>query len=217
VAFSWYDLGQLSVESVIGVYDPALGRHSLGLYTMLVEILQTAELGKHFHYAGYVLAEPSSMDYKLRVGSLQFFDPATSSWLSSPPFARAQSPAEIMRRRLDAAQGELRRAGVEAVRYLNPSLEIRGLLEQAPLCPTQPLLLVCGAREPSRVLVAWENDRGVYALLRARPVGATLTREGWPQVEILLFFGEAELGECRTAEEVADLTRAELSSMSTGA
>jgi arginine-tRNA-protein transferase len=213
VAFSWYDLGEVSVQSLTGVYDPALARYSLGLYTMLLEILQTAELGKHFHYSGYVLAEPSSMDYKRCVGDLQFFDPATSRWLSSPPFGPGQSPAEIMRRRLDEAEGELRRAGVDAVRYLNPSLQIRRLLEQAPQCPTQPLLLVCGATERSRVLVAWEQGLGVYALMRARPVVATLTREGVPPVEILLFFCEAELGELRTAEEVAGVVRVELSSM----
>jgi leucyl-tRNA---protein transferase len=214
VAFSWYDVGEISVESLIGVYDPAFSKYSLGLYTMLLEILQTAELGRRFHYAGYVLAEPSPMDYKLHVGSLQFFDPVTSRWLPAPPFAASQSPAEILRRRLDAAEDELRRAGVEAVRYLNPSLEIRGLLEQAPQCPSQPLLLVCGATECSRVLVAWDHPRGVYALMRARMVVATLSREGIPPVDILLFFNEADLGEYGSAEEVADLTRLELSSMS---
>ncbi len=211
VAFSWYDVGERSVQSLVGVYDPAFSKYSLGLYTMLLEILQTAELGRHFHYAGYVLAEPSAMDYKLRVGDLQFFDPATSRWLPSPPFARAQSPAEIMRQKLDLAERELRRAGVEAARYLNPALEVRGLLEQAPQCPAEPLLLVCGAAERSRVLVAWERGRGVYALMRARPVVAMLTREGVPPVEIRLFFVEARLGERRSAEEVADLTRRELS------
>ena len=181
VAFSWYDLGRFSVESLIGVYDPAFSKHRLGFYTMLLEILQTAELGKHFHYAGYVLAEPSGMDYKLHVGDLQFLDPATSRWLPAPPYARAQSPAEIMRRRLDAAAGELGRAGVEVIPYLNPALEIHGLLEQAPQCPIQPLLLVCGSTERSRVLVAWEHDRGVYVLTRARPVVATVVRKGIPR------------------------------------
>jgi arginyl-tRNA--protein-N-Asp/Glu arginylyltransferase len=212
VAFSWYDLGHLSVQSLIGVYDPAFSKHSLGLYTMLLEIRETAAQGRHFHYAGYVLAEPSSMDYKLQVGGLQFFDPRTSRWLLAPPFARTESPAEIMRSRLDAAGGALRQAGVDAVRYLNPSLQIRGLLEQAPLCPTQPLLLACGAPAPSRVLVAWEHDRGVYALARARPVVATLARQGVAPVNILLFFVEAKLGDCGSAEEVADATRAALAS-----
>ncbi len=212
VAFSWFDLGQLAVESLIGVYDPAFSRHSLGLYTMLHEILQTAELGRHFHYAGYVLAEPSSMDYKLQVGSLEYFDPRSSRWLDAPPFAAGQSPAEILRGRLDAAEGELRRVGVETARYLNPALQMRGLLEQAPLCPHQPLLLVCGSGERLRVLVAWEHGQGAYAILRARPVVAAVGRAGAPPTHILLFFVEATLGERSSATEVAALARVELAS-----
>ncbi len=210
VAFSWYDLGEVSVESLIGVYDPAFGKHSLGFYTMLLEILQTAELGKHFHYAGYVLAEPSSMDYKLQVGSLEFFDPETSRWLPAPPFARGDSPAEVMRRRLDEAETELVRAGVEVARYLNPSMKIRGLLERAPQCPTQPLLLVCGSSEGSRVLVAWDHRRRVYTVVRARPVLATLTRQGIPPLDVLLFFIDDQLGERDAAGPAAGLARFEI-------
>jgi leucyl-tRNA---protein transferase len=211
VAFSWYDVGQVSVQSLVGVYDPAFAKHSLGLYTMLLEILQTAELGRRFHYSGYVLAEPSSMDYKLQVGSLQFFDPETASWLPAPPFAVGESPAEVMRRRLDEAESELAQAGVEVVRYLNPSLRIRGLLDRAPQCPTQPLLLVCGSSDGFRVLVAWEHRRRVYVLSRARPVLATLTRDGIPPLDILLFFLEDQLGERSSAEEVRELVTAGLS------
>lgn len=212
VAFSWYDLGARSVQSLIGVYDPAFGKHSLGLYTMLLEIQETAALGKHYHYAGYVLAVPSSMDYKLRAGSLQFFDPETSRWRHAPPYERGGSPAEILTRKSDAAEDALRRAGVEAFRYLNPSLKIRGLLEQVPRCPTQPLFLVCGAAGHARaVLVAWEHRLGAYLLTRARAVVATLTRGAEaPPMDLLLFVIEAELGERESVEEVVDLTQAEL-------
>jgi len=213
VAFSWYDLGEVSVQSLIGVYDPEFSKYSLGLYTMLLEIVQTAELGKQFHYSGYVLAEPSSMDYKLDVGGLQFFDPATSSWLPAPPFPPHQSPAEVLRHRLDAAEGALQRAGIEVVRYLNPALKIRGLLDRAPRCPPQPLLLVCGEGERFRVLIAWDHARGGYAVMRARPVIATLTREGVPPLDILLFFVEADVGEPTSAQAVADLTVGELASL----
>ncbi len=213
VAFSWYDLGQHSVESLIGVYDPDFKKHSLGLYTMLCEVVQTAELGKHYHYAGYVLAEPSSMDYKRRVGGLEYLDPATSRWIPEPPFAPGQSPAEILRSRLDAAGSELREAGIEAVRYLNPSMRIRGLLEQVPQAPHQPLLLVCGSKGDRRVLVAWEHDRGVYSLVRARAVIATLTRPAAPREDILIFLVEAALGEVGSAEGVAGLAGAELASL----
>jgi len=218
VAFSWYDLGLHSVQSLIGVYDPAFSKHSLGLYTLLLEILQTAELGKRFHYAGYVLAEPSPMDYKLQVGGLQFLDPATSDWLPAPPFPRTESPAEILRARLDAAEGELGRAGVEVFRYVNPALKIHGLLEKAPLCPPHPLLLVCGSASGARVvLVAWEPQRKVYTLMRARVAVATLQRgtegEGMVREEIGLFFVESLIGEGSSVEEVAGLVRLHLARM----
>ena len=38
IAFSWYDLGERSVQSLIGVYDPAFSKHSLGLYTLLLQM-----------------------------------------------------------------------------------------------------------------------------------------------------------------------------------
>ena len=215
VAFSWFDLGEESVQSLIGVYDPAFSKHSLGLYTMLLEIRQTEVLGRRFHYAGYVLAEPSSMDYKLQVGGLQFLDPATSDWLAAPPFPPARSPAEVLRSTLAAAEGGLQRAGVEVVRYTNPALQIRGLLEKAPQCPPHPLLLVCGMSAHTRVvLVVWEPRRQAYALLRARPVQAVLHRVGdseeTPPLELRLFFVEAAIGESPDVTELVQLTRAHL-------
>jgi arginine-tRNA-protein transferase len=212
IAFSWFDLGERSAESLIGVYDPAYGKHSLGLYTLALEIVHTAALGRQFHYAGYVLAEPSSMDYKLQVGGLQFLDPATGDWLAAPPFPPTRSPAEVLRSTLAAAEGALTRSGVEVARYTNPALQIRGLLQKAPQCPPHPLLLVCGATAQARVvLVVWEPRREAYALLRARPVVAVLHRagdgEGTPPLELRLFFVEAQIGESPDADEVADLAR----------
>jgi arginine-tRNA-protein transferase len=216
VAFSWFDLGDESVESLIGVYDPEYARHSLGLYTMLLEIVETAALGKRYHYSGYVLAEPSSMDYKLRVGSLEYLDAETSRWLPAPPFPRGESPAEVLRHRLAAAAVALQHAGVEVVRYLNPSLRIPGLLEQVPQCPTQPLLLVCGETGDRRVLVAWERPRAAFSLARARAVLARLTRPSAPPEDIVLFLVEAQLGERSSAEEVAVACAIELASLDAG-
>ncbi len=191
VAFSWFDVGERSAESVIGVYDPAFSEYSLGLYTLLLEIRHTAEMGMHFHYAGYVLAEPSAMDYKRRVGNLQFFDPETREWLSRSPFDPSRSPAEILRQKLDAAEEALRWAGVGVGRYVNFLLRDAALLEKYPQYPPQPVLLVCGIPGCSWVvLVAWDPHRGTYRLMSGRglavsfqrgaPVGAS--HHGWCQV-----------------------------------
>jgi hypothetical protein len=73
--------------------------------------------------------------------------------------------------------------------------------------------LVCGATEPSRVLVAWEHGSGAYSIMRARMVVATLTHEASPPTNVRLFFREAQMGERGSAEEAADLARLVLASM----
>jgi arginine-tRNA-protein transferase len=52
VAFSWFDLGETSVQSLIGVYEPAYRKHGLGFYTLLLEIEHAAALGMSFHTPG---------------------------------------------------------------------------------------------------------------------------------------------------------------------
>lgn len=73
VAVSFFDEGQQSLASLLAVYDPAYGRHSLGTYTMLLEVAYGQHHHKKFFYPGYTLDMPSSFDYKLRLKNLQFF------------------------------------------------------------------------------------------------------------------------------------------------
>jgi arginyl-tRNA--protein-N-Asp/Glu arginylyltransferase len=207
VAFSWFDVGAESVESVIGVFDPAHKKHSLGLYTLLLEIEETAALGRRFHYAGYVLAEPSGMDYKRRVGALEFFDPETASWLPAPPFAEGQSPAEILRRRIDEAERALTGAGVAVIRCQNPALEVRGLLEQVPKCPPEPIFLVCETAAPPWVLlVTWDARRGAHAVQLARAAtGVVEYGPSGPRAELRIYLVEEPLAQGCSAGEAVDI------------
>lgn len=214
VAFSWFDLGEHSVESLIGVYAPEHRRYGLGLYTMLLEIEHAAELGMRFHYSGYVLCEPSSMDYKLRVGPLEYLDPATKRWIQEPPHAPMESPAEILRRRLGEAAGALSRAGVDVVFTLNSALRFPVLRERIPECVTEPLLLVCTSPEhPWGVLTTWEQGSGHYVLHSGRPISVPLEDEdGGEPAWIHLFIGHEQLGGYATLDEVAFWARYHLAS-----
>lgn len=73
VAVSFFDEGQQSLASLLAVYDPSYSRHSLGTYTMLLEVAYGQHHHKKFFYPGYTLDMPSSFDYKLRLKNLQFF------------------------------------------------------------------------------------------------------------------------------------------------
>lgn len=209
IAFSWFDLGETSVQSLIGIYDPAYSKHGLGFCTMLLEVAHAAELGMRFHYAGYVLGEPSGMDYKLRVGQLEYLDPATKRWIDEPPHAPQQSPAEIQRRRLGEAAEVLSRSGTSFYLVLNSMLKIPGLIVQVPQCATEPLLLICASTEHLwGVLTTWVQERERYALFSGKPISVTLARaEGEdPTTELVhvhLFIVHEHLGDHRSAEEVA--------------
>lgn len=81
IAFSLFDRGNSSLASLEAAYDLNYARHSLGLYTMLLEI----EYGKNEHlshyYPGFYPKDTPMFDYKLRPGHLQFFSVRKSSWL----------------------------------------------------------------------------------------------------------------------------------------
>jgi len=208
VAFSWFDFGETSVQSLIGVYDPEYRKHGLGFYTLLLEIAFAAAAGMRFHYAGYVLSEPSGMDYKLRVGQLEYLDPETRLWLEKTPYSAGESPAEIQRRRLGAAADALSRSGTSVLCALNSALLIPGLRDQVPHCATEPILLICGSTEhPFGVLTAWEQEAERYAIFSGRPVAVVLDRndagDAMEPVHIHLFIVHERLGELSSLDEVA--------------
>ncbi|RMF25802.1 MAG: GNAT family N-acetyltransferase [Bacteroidetes bacterium] len=80
VAYSVFDVGGESLASIIGVYDPAFAKYSLGLYTMLLEVQYGMRKGYRYFYPGYVVPGYARFDYKLRLGDMQFLDPFTERW-----------------------------------------------------------------------------------------------------------------------------------------
>lgn len=74
VAASYFDQGQQSTASLLGLYDPAYSRYSLGIYTMLQEIRYATSQGHKYYYPGYVLKGYSGFDYKLRLGNVSYYN-----------------------------------------------------------------------------------------------------------------------------------------------
>jgi hypothetical protein len=206
VAFSWFDLGETSVQSLIGVYEPAQRKHGLGFWTLLLEIAHAAEIGMRFHYAGYVLGEPSGMDYKRAVGPLEYLDPVTRRWQGDLPYPALQSPAEILRTRLAEAADALARSGTSADTFLNSALQIQGIDEQVPGCAPFPILLICASTEhPWGLLIAWEQDAESYTIFSGRPIAIALEAPDGTTapLEVHLFIVQERLGDHASAEEVA--------------
>jgi len=76
IAVSFFDKGYKGAASILGLnsQDEKYAKYSLGVYTMLMEMLHLKEEGKKFYYPGYVLDQESIFDYKLRMGKIYYYD-----------------------------------------------------------------------------------------------------------------------------------------------
>jgi leucyl-tRNA---protein transferase len=74
IAASYVAVGEKSVASLYGIFDPAHSRRSLGWYTLLLELEYAQRGGYRFYYPGYALANMSRMDYKKRLPALEAYE-----------------------------------------------------------------------------------------------------------------------------------------------
>jgi leucyl-tRNA---protein transferase len=80
IAVSFFDIGENSIASLLGLFDQSYQKESLGLFTMVVEMELAKELNMTYYYPGYVLDRPSLFDYKHRLGNTQRYDWNTKRW-----------------------------------------------------------------------------------------------------------------------------------------
>ncbi len=74
IACSFFDLGNKSIASLMGLHDPAYRKASLGVYTMILEIQYALRAGLKYYYPGYILKDFGGFDYKLRMGNVQYYN-----------------------------------------------------------------------------------------------------------------------------------------------
>jgi arginine-tRNA-protein transferase len=72
IAFSLFDVGFRAMASILCCYDKDYDHLSLGKATMLCELQYAKDQGISYYYPGYVLDEPTRMDYKLSLGNYEF-------------------------------------------------------------------------------------------------------------------------------------------------
>lgn len=74
LAASFFDTGVESISAIYGMFEPEAEKRSLGIYTMLLEILHANENEKQFYYHGYAYEGDSFYDYKKRFSALERYD-----------------------------------------------------------------------------------------------------------------------------------------------
>jgi len=203
--FCAFDLGRESLQSLMGVYDPAYRRHGLGFWTLLLEVEHARRLGLRYHYAGYVLPGDVSMDYKLRVGAMEFLDPDTGTWRPWEAFEQVHLPTDRLEGSLQDVCDSLRARGIAADLADYRFHEVGAWNPQLGRTLAHPRVVVVDPDEARGwdLLVARDLDRRCYELIVAlRAEGRTPTE---PVERVQLWVVAERIGTFETAERVAQL------------
>ena len=187
VAVSYFDIGGNSVASLIGLYDDHFARHSLGIYTMLMEIEWSKERGLDYYYPGFVLHGEPRMDYKLRSGNMQFMEPGRR-WRPLAQMPRRSRLLERIRSRVAAAELALVDLDVPIARRVYPFFYLGEIDFLSGDFVSMPLMVECypGEIQDSRLLVEYLHTRDVYLLSSVEPVpDSEELNDGEPTLEMI--------------------------------
>ncbi|MGB1205867.1 MAG: hypothetical protein ACPG5B_09485 [Chitinophagales bacterium] len=100
IAVSFFDIGTISMMSILALYNQTYQKESLGIYTMLLEIDFAQKKELKYYYSGYIVPKYERFDYKLRVGNLEFYDMFDKTWKDYQYLDLFTLPAETMKEKL---------------------------------------------------------------------------------------------------------------------
>jgi leucyl-tRNA---protein transferase len=80
IACSYAHVGGNCVNSTYCFFDPAHKSRSLGMLTLLIEVIYALKLNKKYYYLGYCYDVPSQFDYKKGFTGLESLNWETLEW-----------------------------------------------------------------------------------------------------------------------------------------
>lgn len=169
VALSFFDLGYQSIASILGIYDPAYKKESLGFYTMLMEIEYGQKGGFQYYYPGYIVPGYPRFDYKLRIGAVESYHLKYDDWIPYPDQLKGdETPILKMDRQLQEMCQYLNLNHAPCVKKYYPLFEANLFgFWQAPYLD-YPVFLVCSHLEnPHTFLITvFDPKREDFQLMR---------------------------------------------------
>lgn len=128
VAYSFFDVGINSIASIIGIFDQAYEKYSLGIYTMLLEMEYAKSMQFKYYYPGYVAYEPSQFNYKLRLSDLfEYYDWYTQTWHPFENSLKTTKVSDFFMSKMQIAKGWLDRFGLKYKELFYPYFYMGGM------------------------------------------------------------------------------------------
>lgn len=168
IAASYFDLGERSMASLIGMYDEAYADYSLGIYTMLKEIEFGQSTHRRWYYPGYVLDKPSSFDYKLQLGNMEYYTPS-KRWGSHVNYDPKQTLAFGLRKAMSRLEKAFKQEGIQFRKWHYPYFSMGYM----PLWKNRflhlPLVFELGHDHEGSLMMGFCPESQEYLLLRVNP------------------------------------------------
>ncbi len=126
VAASFFDVGKTSIASINGIFNPEYDQHSLGFYTMLLEMKFAIEERKRYYYPGYVVPGNPRFDYKARIGDVDYYDLYNKDWKPFDKLETKNIPSQLLKGKLNLVQFYLDKMNTKSEIFLFPPYESSG-------------------------------------------------------------------------------------------
>ena len=129
IAVSFFDLGNKSMASIMGLFDPEYASYSLGFYTMLAEIKYGKKNGFEYYYPGYVIPGYPKFDYKLKIGEVEYYKAIEDKWGPYGEMNPEELPSQVIESQLITISDELKKHNIHHQFFYYPHFD-KGYLHQ---------------------------------------------------------------------------------------
>jgi len=166
VACSYFDLGEKSIASLLGLHHPKYASYSLGIFTMLLEIEFAKESEVKWYYPGYVLNEDKGFEYKLRLGNYEYYN-SNKRWSNYSQFNSDNVISKKVNQRNDLLKEKLKENEIAYKKWLYPYFGI-GYMNMWDISFLKaPVLLEIAQSKNHKLVAAYDVDDEEYQLFWA--------------------------------------------------
>lgn len=169
IGFSLFDVGEVAIASILGVFDECYHQYSIGLFTMLQEIEYAQSLGYEYYYPGYILSNTRVFDYKLRVGKMEFYN-HLQQWQTIDELHTLEKVSDLIVSKIEVAERFAKELEIPYKRSLYPMFSLAYLDSETMnfvRCPIILLLFEEEIMDNALVLEYWqESDEYVISQIK---------------------------------------------------
>lgn len=168
IAVSYFDLGNNSMASLLGLYDEDYSKWSLGTVTMLKEIEFGLATKRKWYYPGYTLDLPSTFEYKLKLGDMEYYTPE-KYWDSFKNFDPSRTTGFELRQKTEDLSQTLENKGIAHRTWLYPYFSMAYVFPWNTDYLKTPMLIEIGHDVEGMVAAAYLPEEKAYTLFKVIP------------------------------------------------